>query len=244
MVVLKPVVVNKPYVLTSIEKSTRDVTTFRFESKEKTSVHFIPGMFAMLTYKDPETGKSISRAFSIANAPPSDYFEFFIAMINGQLTSKLADAKVNDVYYISAPYGQFQFDINAGTKFLFLAGGTGVAPFFSMLRQAESMNKKLDCSMIYSVKYPYDIIEKEEIEKFEKDMDLKNLVTVTRPAEGDGWTGQTGRINGEMIKKFVPDFLDRIIYICGPPAFVTALKNDLIAMGANDREIRAEMWGE
>ncbi len=244
MVVLKPVVINKPYVLTSIEKSTRDVTTFRFESKEKTNIHFIPGMFAMLTYKDPATGKSISRAFSIANAPPSDYFEFFIAMINGQLTSKLADAKVNDVYYISAPYGQFQFDMSAGEKFLFLAGGTGVAPFFSMLRQAESAGKKLDCSMIYSVKYPYDIIEKEELDKFGTSMDLKTHVTVTRPAEGDGWTGQTGRVNGDMIKKFVPDFISRTTYICGPPAFVQALKDDLIKMGVPDREIKAEMWGE
>ena len=168
MVVLKPVVINKPYILTSIERSTRDVITFRFESQEKKEVHFIPGMFAMLTYKDPETGKSISRAFSIANAPPSDYFEFFIAMINGQLTSKLANAKVNDVYYISAPYGQFQFDMDAGEKFLFLAGGTGVAPFFSMLRQAKSSDKKLDCAMLYSVKYPYDIVEKTELDTFEK----------------------------------------------------------------------------
>ncbi|EQD37048.1 oxidoreductase FAD/NAD(P)-binding domain protein, partial [mine drainage metagenome] len=116
-------------------------------------------------------------------------------------------------------------------------------PFFSMLRQAEAMGKKLDCSMIYSVKYPYDIIEKQELDKFSTDMELKALVTVTRPAEGDGWTGQTGRVNGEMIKKAVPDFMDRVAYICGPPEFVKALKDDLVAMGMNDREIRAEMWG-
>ncbi len=243
MVVIKPVVMNKPYAITSIYQSTKDVTTFRFESEDKTKVDFISGMFAMLTYKNKETGESVSRAFSIANSPPSEYFEFFISMINGQLTSKLAKAAVNDTYYISAPYGQFQFDINSGEKFLFLAGGTGIAPFFSMLRYANSLGKKLDCAVLYSVKYPYDIIEKKELDEFSTTMGLKTFVTVTRPAPGDGWTGPTGHVNGDMIKKLVPDFMERMSYICGPPAFVKALKDDLTAMGVNDREIKAEMWG-
>ena len=243
MVVIKPAVINKPYALVKIGQSTKDVTTFRFESREKTEVNFIPGMFAMITYKPGDGGAQVSRAFSIANSPPSDYFEFFISMINGQLTSKLAKAALNDTYYISAPYGQFQFDINAGNKFLFLAGGTGIAPFFSMLRYTHALNKKLDCAMVYSVKYPYDIIEKGELDEFSTIMGLKTLVTVTRPADGDGWTGAKGHANGEMIKKFVPDFKDRISYVCGPPLFVKALRDDLVAMGVPDREIKAEMWG-
>lgn len=243
MVVIKPVVINKPYAITGIEQSTKDVTTFRFKSQDNIEVNFIPGMFAMLTYKDKDTGQSVSRAFSIANAPPSDRFEFFISMINGQLTSKLAKAAVNDTYYISAPYGQFQFDINAGEKFLFLAGGTGIAPFFSMLRYARGAGKKIDCAMLYSVKYPYDIIERKELEEFRSAMGLKSFITVTRPAPDDGWTGQTGHINADMIKKCVPDFMGRISYICGPPALVKAVKDDLVALGVPDRVIKAEMWG-
>ena len=126
-------ILNKPYVLSEMKKTTTDVTTFTFTPQDGTSIDFSPGMFAMLTYTDTQTGKKISRAFSMANPPSSDKLQFFISMIGGQLTSKLAEVKVGDVYYISAPYGQFKFDLNSGNKFLFLAGGTGLAPFYSML---------------------------------------------------------------------------------------------------------------
>ncbi|MDE1860164.1 MAG: hypothetical protein KGH72_00415, partial [Candidatus Micrarchaeota archaeon] len=151
--------------------------------------------------------------------------------------------KVGDVYYVSAPYGQFKFDINGSKKVLFIAGGTGLAPFFSMLRLALNMNVKLDCVILYSVKYPYDIIEKEEMDVLKEKLGLKIIVTVTRPAPGDGWAGDTGHIDANMIKKYAPDFIERASYICGPPAFTKACKDALVGLGIDEHSIKAEMWG-
>lgn len=114
-------ILNAPYVLADMLKTTPEVTTFTFKAQNGSSVDFTPGMFAMLTYNDPQTGEKVSRAFSMANSPPSDSLQFFISLIGGKLTSKLAVAKIGDVYQISAPYGQFKFDINSGNKLLFLA---------------------------------------------------------------------------------------------------------------------------
>lgn len=236
-------IIKKPYVLDGIDKTTQDVTVFRFRSQENLSVDFTPGMFAMLFYKNAATGEEIGRAFSIASAPPSNYFEFMVAMIHGKITTKLETAKQGDVYYISAPYGQFKFDINAGKKFLFLAGGTGIAPFFSMIRHIKSLGKSIDLNIIYSIKYPGEIIEKSELDAYVGD-GMKLAITVTRPAPGDGWSGQTGHIDAEMIKKYVPDFAERISYVCGPPKFVQAVKAALVSLGINERAIKAEMWGE
>lgn len=236
-------IIKKPYLLESIEKTNKDVTIFRFRPQEKFSVDFTPGMFAMLYYKNQATGEEIGRAFSIANAPPSDYFEFMVAMVRGQLTSKLEEAKIGDVYCISAPYGQFKFDINACKKFLFIAGGTGVAPFFSMMRYAKSLGKSIDANMLYSIKYPYEIINESELDGFVAG-GMKLTVTVTRPQPGDTWSGQTGHINEEMIKSCVPDFAERACYICGPPTFVNAMKQLMVSLGINEKEIKAEMWGE
>lgn len=239
-------IIKKPFAIESIEKSTPDVTVFRFRSKENLRVDFISGMFAMLYYKDSVNGEEIGRAFSIANSPPSDYLEFMIAMIHGKLTSKLETAKIGDLYSVSAPYGQFKFNIDEGAKFLFLAGGTGIAPFFSMLRFVKSTGKNIDANMIYSIRYPYEIIEKRELDALSSDASLKFRisVTVTRPQPNDGWTGLTGHVNADMIKQCAPDFAERICYICGPPAFVKALKDALVSLGVNERSIKAEMWGE
>ncbi len=45
---------------------------------------------------------------------------------------------------------------------------------------------------------------------------MKLTITVTRPQEGDGWTGQTGRIDAEMVKKYVPDMAEGPATSAGP----------------------------
>ena len=237
-------IVNRPYVLREIKKLTPTVSSFLFKAQDGTSIDFTPGMFAMLQYKNQATGEAIARAFSIANAPPSDHLEFIIALIHGRFTSKLDAAKEGDTYYVSAPYGQFKFDINSSPKFLFLAGGTGIAPFMSMLRQAKQLGSQMDSYMIYSTRYANELIYKEELDEYSKNPKFRVAITVTRPQQGDGWTGQTGHVNADMIAKDCPDFKERISYICGPPAFVKALKDALTSLGVDQKNIKAEMWGE
>ena len=234
---------NKPYVISAIEKTTKDVITFTFKAQDGTSIDFSPGMFAMLTYVDAASGQKISRAFSIANCPPSGELQFFISMIGGQLTSKLAQAKVGDVYLVSAPYGQFKLEANFGNKLLFLAGGTGLAPFFSMLKYIIGKGSKPDIVLIYSVKYPYDIIERQELAGMVERLGGRLAITVTRPEEGDGWSGEKGHVDASMIGRLAPDAKERVSYICGPPEFVKALKSALVSLGVNEKEIKAEMWG-
>ena len=237
-------ILNKPYIMTEIKKTTKDVTTFSFKAQDGTSIDFLPGMFAMLTYTDAATGTKVSRAFSMANTSPATELQFFVSMIGGQLTSKLAAAKVGDVYTISAPYGQFKLDPDLNNKkLLFLAGGTGLAPFFSMLRFIIDRGAKPDVVIIYSVKYAYDIIEKEQLEQMMAKLGGKLVVTVTRPDPQVPWDGQTGRVDANMVSKYVNDVKDRVVYICGPPEFTKALKTAVVGLGANEKEIRAEMWG-
>ncbi len=237
-------IIGKPFFISEIKKCTPTVMAFVFKAQDGTRVDFVPGMFAMIEYRNQNTGEKISRAFSIANAPPADNLEFLISMIHGKFTSKLDTAKVNDVYYISAPYGQFKFDMQNSDKLLFLAGGTGLAPFMSMIKQMELNKKKIDCIVIYSVKFPDEIIEKEELERFEKELGVKIIVTVTRSSDGDGWNGEKGHADAAMINRHVIDVKERVSYICGPPAFVKALKTGLVSLGVEEKEIKAEMWGE
>lgn len=237
-------IIKKPYVLESIEKTTPDIFTFSFRAQDGAVVDFSPGMFVMLCYKNSETGEEISRAYSIANAPPSDHFEFTITMIHGMLTSKLEVAKPGDIYYISGPYGQFKIEFGEGSKILLLGGGTGVVPFIATMKRLKKEGGRMaDACLIYSVRYPTEIIYRDLLDSYAKDMGLKLLVTVTRPQPGDGWAGQTGRIDADMIKKFVPDLAERTCFICGPPPFVKAVKDALVSLGVGAKAIRAEMWG-
>ncbi len=236
-------ILNKPYVLSGIRKLTPTVSSFTFKAQDSAVLDFIPGMFAMLRYSNPETGESIARAFSIANPPPSDSLEFIIALIHGRFTVRLDTAKPGDLFSVSAPYGQFKFDMKSDSRFLFLAGGTGIAPFMSMLRYAKQEGSAIDTTMIYSTKYANELICKDELDQYCRKPGFRMAITVTRPQQGDGWNGITGHVDAEMISKNVPDFRERISYICGPPAFVKAVNGALTGLGVDRKQIKAEMWG-
>lgn len=234
---------HKSYTISYISKETPDVCLFRLKTGDATKVNFKPGMFVMLEYCDKVACTSLMRAYSVASAPQQDFLEFIISMGHGQFTSHLDTAKIGDEFFITGPYGQFSFSPDTDKKVLFLAGGTGLSPFMSMLREIKLLGSDTDVCMIYSVRYPNEIIRKAELEELSKQIKLKLNVTVTRPQPGDGWTGETGHINADMIKKLVPDCAQRTAYICGPLAFAKAIKEVLVAMGMPDASIKADIWG-
>ena len=205
-------------------------------------------MFMMLSGIDKVTGeRHVARALSIASDPSSPNMEFFVIKNPthgdhiGQ--SHFVDVQIGDSFLIKGPNGQFRFDPNRDGKVLFIAGGTGVAPFMSMLRHMKIVGAKTDVTMLYSIKFPTEIIRKPEFDQLAEQLGLKLTVTVTRPAPGDGWTGQTGHIDNNLIAKDVPDFMDRMTYICGPLPFVKAIKDALAVLNVKPERISADVWG-
>ncbi len=233
----------KPYVLKGIVKETPDVWVFSFAAQDGSTMSFDPGMFVMLTYVDKVTNERITRAFSIASAPNAETLDFFIHMVHGKMTSKLENTAVGDVYYVTGPHGQFKFMASEQKKVLFIAGGTGLAPFMSMLRQIEGEHLGTDVALIYSVRYPNEIIRSAELESMVKGLGMKLFITVTRPDGKDSWPGEKGHIDEAMVRRCVPDAAERTAYVCGPLNFVKAMKDVLACSGVKPEKVKADVWG-
>lgn len=153
------------------------------------------------------------------------------------------NANIGDAFVLKGPSGQFRFDPAKDNKVLFIAGGTGLAPFMSMLRHLKVIGSKIDVKMMYSIKYPTEVILREEMERLVKDLNIGMTITVTRPQPGDGWTGVTGHIAENMMRECVVDVPQRMCYICGPLAFVKAVKDALMHCGVDEKRISADVWG-
>lgn len=238
----------KEYVISEKIDETPEVLIVGFRPKDGKPAAFDPGMFMMIYGLDKATGKRFAgRAFSIASEPSSSDMEFFVIKnpIHGDHIgqSHFVDAKVGDPFVLRGPSGQFRFDPTKDSKVLFIAGGTGLAPFMSMLRHSKTVGAKSNFVMLYSIKFPTEEIRKDELSGFAQQLDLKLIVTVTRPAPGDGWTGQTGHIDAAMIQKYCPDFAERMCYICGPLAFVKAVKDALASINVQPQRVSADVWG-
>ena len=234
----------KVYELTKSESETPEVQRVRLKAVDSSTMDFDAGMFAMISGIDKDTGKLyIGRAFSIASEPNSEEMEFYVVKEHGGHVSYFTTSKPGDKYQITGPYGQFQFVPEENNKVLFIAGGTGFAPFMSMLRHIKKINAGTDVILIYSIKFPTEIIRKDELMQLKDELGIKLLITVTRPQEGDGWSGKTGHVDANMIKEAAPDINDRTTYVCGPLPFVQAIKNALVQLNVPQNEIHADVWG-
>ena len=232
------------YELSESFSGTSEVQIVRMKPVDQKPMNFDPGMFAMISGIEEGTGKMlVARAFSIASEPNSHDLEFFVVKEHSGHTSYLTISKPGDRYYVVGPHGQFKYVPQEDTKVLFIAGGTGLAPFMSMIRHIKNINAKIDAMLLYSVKFPTEIICKEELEKTCADLGISLVVTVTRPQDGDQWKGETGHIDSSMISRHAPDVGARTAYICGPLAFVKAIKDALTSLNVTNEKIKADVWG-
>ena len=240
-------ITERKYSLVEKIDETPEVLILKFMPDDNLPVEFDPGMFMMITGVDAQGKRYTARAFSIASDPSTPGMEFMVIKEpkHGEHIgrSHFVDAKVGDTFMLKGPNGQFRFDPKVNRKVLFIAGGTGLAPFISMLRNIKATSSQSDVILIYSVKFPTEIIDKAELEGYKSSLGAKLIVTVTRPQEGDGWAGQTGHVDSAMISKYVKDLAERTVYICGPLAFVKAAKDALAALNVPQQMIKADVWG-
>ncbi|MGD0510963.1 MAG: FAD-binding oxidoreductase [Candidatus Micrarchaeaceae archaeon] len=157
-------ITERKYVLKEKIDETPEVLILKFMPEDGNPVQFDPGMFMMITGVD-ETGKKYtSRAFSIASDPSTPGMEFMVIKEpqHGDHIgrSHFVDAKIGDVFFLRGPNGQFRFDPSVDKKVIFIAGGTGLAPFISMLRHIKVTDSKSDVILIYSTKYPTEVISR------------------------------------------------------------------------------------
>ncbi|OGD45476.1 hypothetical protein A3K69_06365 [Candidatus Bathyarchaeota archaeon RBG_16_57_9] len=194
---------------------TPDVRSIRFNRPKGFS--YLPGQYIFIGLR--VGGKYREKHFTISSSPTEpDHLEITKRLTGHEFADALAALKVGDRVSIDGPEGDFTF---AGEyeKILPLTGGIGITPVRSMLRYCMDMKLGTDVVLLYSNSSENDIVFKDELEEMRKSNKKLNVIhTITQPI--GGWKGLTGRINGMMIREAVPDFMDRVSYVCGPPMMV------------------------
>jgi ferredoxin-NADP reductase len=230
----------------NISDETYDVKTFRFVKLDGGKFDFLPGQFVFLYADIPVDGKleRVKRAYSIASSPTdSDYLELTLKLYpHGKMTTHFhSHVKLGDVFELSAPLGKFTYEEENGKKIVLVVGGSGIVPMRSIARYCTEKNLKTDMTLLYSTKVPEDIIYGKELKDLEKTNPfLKSYITITRNTER--WDGRKGRIDEEMIKDSVEDYLGSIYYICGPLEFIRGVAGLLKGMGVDRTKIKRDVW--
>jgi len=211
-------------VISVIERNP-GVKSFRFKATDE--LIFKPGQFFFVSIMID--GKERSKHFSFSNSPTeTGYIEFTKRLTGSEFSNGLNNLKPGDWAKIKAPYGNFTFE-GEHEKIAFLSGGIGITPIRSISRYVVDKGLPTDMVLLYGNNTERDIIFKQDFDRMAEARSNFNVVyTLTaKDINKDSWRGKTGYVDADMIKNEIPDYNNRVFFICGPPAMVEALNKTL-----------------
>ena len=123
-----------------------------------------------------------------------------------------------------------------------IAGGIGITPFVSILRQAATDPLPRRLVLLYANHRPEDAAFLAELQALESPNENFRLVaTMTRMSDStQPWTGETGAIDAPLVRRIADELAAPIYYLAGPPAMVEAMRQTLQAAGVDDDDLRSE----
>lgn len=143
---------------------------------------------------------------------------------------------------IDGPLGRFTFpDAPSERQFLFIAGGTGIAPLRSMLRHSVHVPHAA-IGLMYSARLPEEFAYADELRDMAEAGTIELRMTVTRDVAPGAWSGTRGRITRDELAPLVHG-RGTLCFVCGPPALVEEMPPLLHALGVEPHCVRTEEWG-
>ena len=214
---------------------THNVKSFRFARPHRFS--YKPGQFAFVTVE--AAGQKIRKPLTLSSSPTElDHIEFTKKLTGHPFSDGLEALKIGDAVRLDAPYGNFALD-GRFSRVAMLAGGIGITPMRSMCKYCTDRNLDVAVALLYANNAEMDVVFRWELEEMEKqNRNLKVVFTLSEA--GPGWKGHVGRIDADMIREEIPDFLTAIFYVCGPPAMVDAMRTVLRDSGTPMDSIKTE----
>jgi predicted ferric reductase len=193
-----------------------------------------PGQFMMLRFLDKKRWWE-AHPFSLSFVPKDNLLRVTVKDV-GDFTHEVNGLKRGTPILLDGPLGTFIQKKAKKDKYLFIAGGVGITPIRSLVEEIAPMKK--DMVLLYSNK-TQEIIFKEELDKLSEQYTFPLHYIVTQDLN---FKGETGRLDGEKIKKLCPDFLQRDIYLCGPAPMMEAIIHDLKQMGVPHSQMHYEKF--
>ena len=190
----------------------------------------------------PETdAEGNRRAFSIASAPHEPLLLIATRMRNTAFKRVLATMPIGTHVEVEGPFGDLILHHDEGRAAVFLAGGIGITPFRSILRQAEREHLQHSVFCFYANRRPEDAAFLKELEALKKPHSRTIVPTMTQIRTLDpSWNGEIGRIDHSMLARHLRCAMSPIYYLAGPPGMVKGLRQMLECAGVDNDDIRME----
>jgi len=204
---------------------------------------FVAGQWLSFTASKPD-GEEITRAYSIAS-PPGDSNRFALCLNrvqDGFMSNYLCELADGAEISFQGPFGDFTLRPPV-TDTLFVATGTGIAPFRSMLHWLladPERHQNRDFWLLFGARHQQDLYYRDEFERLSSEYPHFHFLPTLSRGSTD-WTGLRGYVQ-EHVSSIVGPRTDMHAYICGLDKMVKANRELLKSLGWERNHIRYEKY--
>ncbi|MDI6717459.1 MAG: FAD-dependent oxidoreductase [Patescibacteria group bacterium] len=241
---------NKLFVLRNRINEADDIATFKFMPVKGKNLPFIAGQFVNVYFLDNRCGGQ-GKPYSISSIPSDKFLSITVKKI-GKFSGALHDLKIGERVKITEPQGYFCPE-NQMKNIVFLAGGIGITPFYSVIKDYFSKKADKNLFLFYGNKTKKDAVFLKELSDLAKSWErLKIINAFTRepilPSDKKCVTismnvkNEFKRIDVKMLKKHLKNLNNKHYFICGSIGFVTDLWKELKENQIKEDYIRVESF--
>ncbi len=237
--------------LDEILQPTSDVRLFRLTLDGYSEIiPFQAGQFIQMLcpcpdMKKPGQTKKVIRSYSIASPPEEKRFlEFCIKLVmDGKFTPTLWNMRPGDSIDLRGPYGKFVVDEPVEHDLVFIAAGTGIAPFWGMIYHLlKGAHVKRDILLVFGLRYESDMLYEREFKQLAAEHpNFRPIFTLSRPRHPETWWGETGYVQ-TLLPKYLKDPGHTKAFICGLTPMIEQSVAQLAKLGVTSDRIHYERY--
>jgi len=202
---------------------------------------YAAGQAVLVGNQGSETRKPYSIACAPEDARRDGWIELLVGMDEDPQGGPPFTLRRGVTVDVEGPLGTFTFPAApVERRFVFIAGGTGIAPLRAMLRHALQI-PHANVGLLYSARTPDDFAYESELRALADAGHIELRQTVTRAGDTIDWRGARGRIGRVELGQLVHD-AETLCFVCGPPALVDEVPKLLEEIGVCRSRIRIEEW--
>lgn len=230
-------------VITGLETVAERTVRLRLswqDGEDGMAVEFEPGQCMELEIP----GTDIRRAYSLANTGNwRGEMEFLIRLQpEGRFSTYLSrQAEVGQVLNVYGPGGAFGLQADSFNPAIFIAGGTGLAPFLSILRRMAEWGEDRSIHLLFGVNRESELFYLDELRDLQQQLPGLAVTPCVWQPSAD-WSGFSGT-PADALEHHLRDQPDEYdLYLCGPPPLVAAATQTALRQGIGDERIFSEKF--
>ncbi|HET8837406.1 MAG TPA: FAD-binding oxidoreductase [Flavobacteriaceae bacterium] len=218
----------KQVTILSLENITHDV--LQIKTEKPANLTFVPGQATEISIAKNDW-KDEKRPFTFTSLPQDKHLEFTIKVYpqhNG-VTNELLKLQKGDKLILHDVFGAIAYKGEG----VFIAGGAGITPFISILRELDSKGEIGNNRLVFANNTEADIILKKEFDGL-LDKKFINILSEEKTREFEH-----GHITEGFLKRNIPEN-HPFIYLCGPPPMMEAIEKQLKNLNIPENKIVKE----